>query len=545
MSKKLNLKQTLLLVGSNTLLYAFVSLTVGKSDSGIFSIIVFVLASFILSGVIVIKTNYTIHLLIEELKRNLIQFNEGNFTGHLKINTNQKELSSVIDQFEKLKNMFNTWVYELLHSAVSIKLSANQINSSSVRTADGMEDLNQNLSEIRQFFEETTGMLTDVAAATTQLSLSSANIAQNSTHAADSVQNANNAAITGSTAVTQLSGSMYQIKDNILNASEVITKLQQVTTEIGEITGTITSIAGQTNMLALNAAIESARAGEHGRGFAVVSEEVRKLSDETRQAADKISDLIHTIQEEVSLTVIAMKQIREEVDKGVELSDNASYNLHNIMEAMSRTVNLVESISQDVNHQSQGTDTISESTQTLAGKGHTGTASVQEIASVAETRLEDVQLNNESVKELLSISDNLENVMEKFDKAIGDRMLAAGSHIAKLHAEKALTSEDLIRLTKEMGLSEIHLLNEEGVIAETSNKAILGFQFSREKGTQTYDFIEILHDSSVKVNQKFSFRDVDGKLFKYTGISIIGKPGIIQCGLAASEVVQFNGDYQM
>jgi hypothetical protein len=298
-------------------------------------------------------------------------------------------------------------------------------------------------------------------------------------------------------------------------------------------------------MLALNAAIESARAGEHGRGFAVVSEEVRKLSDETRQAADKISSLIHTIQEEVSLSVSSMKQVREEVEKGVELSDNASNNLHNIMESMSRTVNLVESISLDVNHQSQGTDIISESTQTLAGKGHTGTASVQEIASVVETRLEDVQLNKESVKNLLNISDNLETVMEKFDKAIGDRMLSAGSYIARLHAEKALTSEDLIRLTKEMGLSELHLLNEDGVIVQTSNKAILGFQFSREKGTQTYDFFEILRNPSTKVNQKFSFRDVDGKLFKYTGLSMIGKSGIVQCGLAASEVVQFNGDFQM
>jgi methyl-accepting chemotaxis protein len=158
-----------------------------------------------------------------------------------------------------------------------------------------------------------------------------------------------------------------------------------------------------------------------------------------------------------------------------------------------------------------------------------------------ETRLEDVQLNNESTKELLVISDNLEGIMEKYDKAIGEQMLSAGSYIAKLLSETPLTSEDLVRLTKETGLTELHLINEKGEITQTSNKDILGFCFSREKGTQTYEFLEILSNPAIKVNQRFSFRQVDGKLFKYTGLSITGRSGIIQCGLDASEIVNFKG----
>jgi methyl-accepting chemotaxis protein len=423
------------------------------------------------------------------MKRNLIQFNEGNFTGHLNNKTGQKELESVMEQFDKLKDMFNTLIYELLHSAVSIKQSAGRINSSSTRTTAEMENLNENLADIRTFFEETTGMLADVAAATTQLALSSTNITDNSACAADSVHSANNAAITGGSAVSELTGSMYQIKDNVLNASQIITQLELVTREIGEITGSITTIAGQTNMLALNAAIESARAGEHGKGFAIVSEEVRKLSDETKQAADKINNLIITIQTEVSHAVTSMKQVREEVDKGVNLSDCARDNLNNIIGAMDQTVVLMERITNDVTHQSQGTNRISESSKKLADKGHTGTASVQEIA--------------------------------------------------KLLSETPLTSEDLVRLTKETGLTELHLIK--GEITQTSNKDILGFCFSREKGTQTYEFLEILSNPAIKVNQRFSFRQVDGKLFKYTGLSITGRPGIIQCGLDASEIVNFKG----
>jgi methyl-accepting chemotaxis protein len=542
MSKKQNVKQTLLLMGINTLLYAGMSLVPWLSDfSPYLLILIFLCGSFFLSGLILIITNHNIYLLIEEMKRNLIQFNEGNFTGHIKVSTNQKELISVIEQFDKVKDMFNTWVYELLHSAVSIKLSADRVNSASTRTTTGMEDLNVSLTDISQFFEETTGMLTDVAAATTQLALSSTNIAAKSTLTTTSVEEANSAALSGGAAISQLTGSMHQIKNNVLNTSGIITNLEQVTREIGEITGTITSIAGQTNMLALNAAIESARAGEHGKGFAIVSEEVRKLSDETRQAAEKINNLIYTIQSEVTDAVISMRQVREEVDKGVSLSDNANDNLNNIISTMQRTVNLMESISNDVTHQSQGTDLISQSTGALADKGQTGTASVQEIASVVETQLEDAQLNNISSKELLSISDSLEGIMEIFDKVIGEQMLSVCSYIAKLHKEKALNYEDLIRLAKETGLTELHLLNEDGVIIQTSNKDILGFEFSKEKGTQTYEFLEILSNPALKVNQKFSFREVDSKLFKYTGLSMNGTSGIVQCGLDASEMIYFKG----
>lgn len=542
MNKRLNLKQTLLLVILNTLIFTGVSIFNQNLtlNMGI-SVVLFLSLSFLLNGLAITLTNRQNHKFIEEIMYNLTQFNEGNFTSQIRFKSNKPEFATIKEQFTALRNMLNTWIYELLHSEVAIKVSATKINSASFRTSEGMEDLNASLSEIRQFFEETTSMLTDVADTTVRLAESGSNIAGNSESAVGSVQTANKAAINGGLAVSQATSSMHQIKLNVKEAFDIIVHLEETSRQIGEITNTITAISGQTNMLALNAAIESARAGEHGKGFAVVSEEVRKLSDETRKAADEINNLIYTVQHEVSNAVDSMKQVNEEVDKGVTIVEDAGDNLKNIIQTIDEAVKLIEHISEDVNSQSRETDSISQSTNAVAEKGFTGMASVEEITSVMENQLEDLHLNNESTQELLKVSHKLESIMKKFDRKIGEQMLETCDYIAELLKQKDLTYEDLSSLTDTLGLTEIHILDEKGIVSRSSNPAILGFQFSDQEGTQTFEFMSILKNPTLRVNQKSAFRDVDGKLFKYTGVSMIGKHGIVQCGLEASKMSGFKG----
>jgi methyl-accepting chemotaxis protein len=526
----------------NTLIFTGVSILFRTlTVNFVIPMVLFLIISFLVNGLVITLTNRQIHKFIEEIMYNLTQFNEGNFTSQIRFKSNQPEFATIKEQFTALRNMFNTWIYELLHSEVAIKVSATKINSASFRTSEGMEDLNASLSEIRQFFEETTSMLTDVADTTVRLAESETNIAGNSESAVGSVQTANKTAINGGLAVSQATSSMHQIKLNVKEAFDIIVHLEETSRQIGEITNTITAISGQTNMLALNAAIESARAGEHGKGFAVVSEEVRKLSDETRKAADEINNLIYTVQHEVSSAVDSMKQVNEEVDKGVTIIEDAGDNLKNIIQTIDEAVKLIEHISEDVNSQSRETDSISQSTNAVAEKGFTGMASVEEITSVMENQLEDLHLNNESTQELLKVSHKLESIMKKFDRKIGEQMLETCDYIAELLKQKDLTYEDLSSLTDTLGLTEIHILDEKGIVTRSSNPAILGFQFSDQEGTQTFEFMSILKNPTLRVNQKSAFRDVDGKLFKYTGVSMIGKHGIVQCGLEASKMSGFKG----
>ncbi|BCJ93409.1 hypothetical protein acsn021_09780 [Anaerocolumna cellulosilytica] len=542
MKKRLDFLQVLLLIVTNTLIYYSVSRMTNRGTlNETKAFLAFILLSSITVCLINFFGNQKIVKFMQEIRYILSQFNEGNFTVGFHGTSNRGEFQLVQEEFEALRCMFNNWVHELLNSAVSIKMSADIINSASGRTADGMGHLNYSLNEIKQFFEESSGMLNDIAGTTIQLADSSMNITTLSSAAVKSIQKTNRNAVKGSEAMERVTSSMQQMKENITASYERMIELEQTSKQIGTITDTIASISQQTNLLALNAAIESARAGEHGKGFAVVADEVRKLAEESKTATDEINELIQMVWQEIADAVAAMKQVRLDADLSVELAASTGDNFKNMMNTLTDTVTLIEKISIDVNEQSNATDTISQSTATAAEKGHIGTASVQEIASVLETQLEDAKLNQKSTNELLKVSLNLDEIMKKYDYVIGNQMLSVCHQIASLHAKKPLTYEDLMDIQFKSGLTEIHLFDENGVVFLSNNKDIIGFQCSTEAGSQTYEFSQLLHTSSIEVNQKTAFRDIDGKLFKYAGIAMADGKGIIQCGLEASTMIHFKG----
>ena len=120
--------------------------------------------------------------------------------------------------------------------------------------------------------------------------------------------------------VEQVIEQMNTINDSVKNSADIIEKLQNRSNEIGQIVQVITEIASQTNLLSLNASIEAARAGENRRGFAVVANEVKKLSEQSRQSADQITELIRHIQGEMTLAVQAIGEGEQSVALGIELS---------------------------------------------------------------------------------------------------------------------------------------------------------------------------------------------------------------------------------
>ena len=477
----------------------------------------------------------------EEVKKILAAFNEGNFTARPHAASKEPVFREVYSQLDTLRSMLNTWIYELLHTSVSVNTSAVKIDEASVRTTEGMENLNTGLNEIRQFFEETSENLSDIARAASELAQSGKSIADQSAMAAATAKEASDAATSGEDAVSKVCLSMKEIREDVEKTSDLIKSLEETSRQIGQISGTITSISEQTNMLALNAAIEAARAGENGRGFAVVSEEVRKLADESRQAAAQISDLVKEVSCEVSGVVEAILHVGSRVEEGVGIAALAGDNLRDILDAVVKVKEMNSIIKDGASRQSGATGLISESTGKVADKTHSGTASVEEIACVVENQLEDVRINRENTAKLAKISGDLESIMDRFDHMVGEQMLGLSQSIAQILDNKALSNEELTKLSEKTGLSEIHILNEKGLVVNSSNSAILGFQFSSKKGDQTYEFMQIFKDPSLRVNQKAAFRDVDGKLFKYTGVAFNKGKGLVQCGLDASRMVFFKG----
>jgi methyl-accepting chemotaxis protein len=205
------------------------------------------------------------------------------------------------------------------------------------------------------------------------------------------------AAEEGSRSVKLSSNKVLNIKDIMARTTDTIASLGQKSSEITNIINTITALSEQTNLLALNAAIEAARAGEQGRGFAVVADEVRKLAEQSRVAAKEVTHIIHAIQSEVSAIISQNRQGAEEVITGVEISNKTNASLQKIMEHTNETTTVIEGMADQINHTFvlskdvtqafSHVNGISENTashtETTAAASEQGSAAMEEVTAAA------------------------------------------------------------------------------------------------------------------------------------------------------------------
>ncbi len=176
--------------------------------------------------------------------------------------------------------------------------------------------------------------------------------------------------------------------------------LGEKSTQIGEIVAVINDIADQTNLLALNAAIEAARAGEQGRGFAVVADEVRKLAERTAKATAEISQMIGAIQGEVDNAVHAMNQTNKQVDVGLRYSVEAGEQLESIVSSVSTLQSMIQQIASATEEMSSTSEAISGDIQAVAGGAREISGGAEDIAHASS--------------ELAHLSAQLKSIVDRF-----------------------------------------------------------------------------------------------------------------------------------
>ncbi|WP_414058567.1 methyl-accepting chemotaxis protein [Pseudomonas sp. HR96] len=242
---------------------------------------------------------------------------------------------------------------------VHIRSAAEQVSSRS-------QQLSSLSSGAYEGIESQSGEITSMAGAVEEFSATSLNIADNMTNTERMAQDNVQQTRIGRSAMTEASSSMEQIAGALGSTASVINTLGQRSQEIGGIVGVITSIAEQTNLLALNAAIEAARAGEQGRGFAVVADEVRSLASRTRQATDEISAMIGSIQKETSNAIETMEQGNALMTEGLARNAKVAAALEQIDEQSRSAGQQFAAITTATQEQSSTATVLSSNLQSIA-----------------------------------------------------------------------------------------------------------------------------------------------------------------------------------
>ncbi|MEW6728405.1 MAG: methyl-accepting chemotaxis protein [Pseudomonadota bacterium] len=289
------------------------------------------------------------------------------------------------DELGTVAASLNAMLGKFQESMVRVSSSANALRQSSQeveRTAEQvLRSTNQQEAEISQ-----------VAAAMHEMAASIQEVAQNAQHAAQNTSTAETQAINGRQVVSQSAESIQTLAGEIEQAAQVIRQLEQDGNRIGMVVDVIRGIAEQTNLLALNAAIEAARAGEQGRGFAVVADEVRNLASKTQASTQEIQQMIESLQLRTGEAAEVMQAGQARARESVEQAQQAGEALVAITEAIERINDMTTQIAHATEQQSEVAEEISRSVTNISGLAHGATQEVQstvrgseELARLAES----------------------------------------------------------------------------------------------------------------------------------------------------------------
>ncbi len=262
------------------------------------------------------------------------------------------------DELAEISRYFNLFI-DKLRGIIS------QISSTSTQVAAASNELQSTAEHIATGSEEVAAQAGTVAVAGEEMSATSGDIAQNCQMAAEGAQRASKTASDGAQVVERTVSVMGQIAEKVQESARTVESLGARSDQIGAIIGTIEDIADQTNLLALNAAIEAARAGEQGRGFAVVADEVRALAERTTRATKEIGEMIKAIQKETKEAVTAMEQGVREVETGTMEAAKSGQALRNILEQVNDVAMQVNQIATAAEEQTATTSEISSNMQQI------------------------------------------------------------------------------------------------------------------------------------------------------------------------------------
>jgi methyl-accepting chemotaxis protein len=348
---------------------------------------------------------------IEQIRDECVVLNDGDFRAKT-ININSEdEIGQLAQGFHSMRDNLRILITKVQNQAEKVAASSEELTAGATQSAESSNQVASSISEIAKGIEQQSMAAEDVNIIADQLSKTADEISGKTKEIAETASSASNDVELGRSSIAKAVAQMQEIGEGSTQIQEAVSELARGSKEISDIVNLISNIAGQTNLLALNAAIEAARAGEQGRGFAVVADEVRKLAEESNQSSQKIGELVKRNQLGMEKAVAASKAGTEGIHLGIEAVNSADETFKNIVKV--------------ILHLSEEIATVSESIEMMAFGSGAMVASIGEIEKVSKTNAGEAQTvsaatqeQSASMQEIASASQSLANLASDLQEAV-------------------------------------------------------------------------------------------------------------------------------
>jgi methyl-accepting chemotaxis protein len=376
------------------------------------AIVISMLALVIGAIVTIIITNL-VRKPVAVLEAKMVEYAKGDLRSGIVISSTD-ELGNLAKSLNVMVDNLKNIISNILSAADHVASSSEELTISSEQSAQAANQVGSVINNVALGAEQQLRSIDETASIVEQMSAGIQQIAANANEVASMADKTANAAQKGDKAVDITISQMDSIESSVMSSANVVTRLGERSKEIGQIVATISAIAGQTNLLALNAAVEAARAGEQGRGFAVVAEEVRKLAEQSQEAAKQIGTLIADIQNETDKAVTAIVDGTREVKKGTEIINNTGSLFKDIVANIDSVSIRIREISAAIQQMASDSQQIVNSVRDIDEISKTMAGEMQKISATTQQQSAAVEEVAAASEGLSKLAEKLKNIVHRF-----------------------------------------------------------------------------------------------------------------------------------